>query len=61
MLLFSVFSFFESCIYVVVTVHLIILSLSDLIEENVVICSKASHIHRPFVIGMALVNTGVSL
>jgi len=32
-----------------------------LIEENVVICSKAPHIYRPFVVGVAFVDTGVTL
>ena len=38
-----------------------VLNTYYLIEVDSGICSKASHIHRPFVIGMALVNTGVSL
>ena len=29
--------------------------------EIVVVCPEASHIHRPLVIGMALINTGISL
>ena len=32
-----------------------------LIKENVIIGSKAPHINRPLIIGVALVNTGISL
>ena len=32
-----------------------------LIKENVIVGSKAPHINRPLIIGVALVNTGISL
>ena len=32
-----------------------------LIKENVIIGSKAPHINRPLIIGVALVNTGIPL
>ena len=32
-----------------------------LIKENVIVGSKAPHINRPLIIGVALVNTGIPL
>merc|ERR1719510_2415598 len=40
---------------------MIYLGMVVLIKENVIVGSKAPHINRPLIIGVALVNTGISL
>lgn len=35
--------------------------LLDLVKENIIVCSKTSHIDGPFIVGMTLVNTSITL
>ena len=42
-------------------IYICVLYIMVLIKENVIVGSKAPHINRPLIIGVALVNTGIPL